>query len=240
VILRLASSPSPCRNVASTRSQATGLEKYKIQTEKDPKRPTLDPNAIQSLLEVASTVHPFLHTLIYLAWRTGRRLSSILALRWDDVDFEKGMIRWRAEHDKIRQTWVVPMRQELLVELRRFRMERPAIGSVLLFPHPQRRRHHEGPATRHLAAWWLKEAFRRGRIEKPDGSLWHMFRRAWATERKDLPLKDVAAAGGWRDTSTLLRYQQPDEATLRAVVEFSRRPADPAPRHTRTVTRTRP
>ena len=49
-----------------------------------------------------------------------------------------------------------------------------------------------------------------------------MFRRVWATERKDLPLKDIAAAGGWRDTTTLLRYQQPDEATLRAVVEFER------------------
>lgn len=34
--------------------------------------------------------------------------------------------------------------------------------------------------------------------------------------------KDVAAAGGWRDTSTLLRYQRPDEETLRAVVEFDR------------------
>lgn len=49
-----------------------------------------------------------------------------------------------------------------------------------------------------------------------------MFRRVWATERKDLPLKDVAAAGGWRDTTTLLRYQQPDEATLRRVIEFER------------------
>ena len=49
-----------------------------------------------------------------------------------------------------------------------------------------------------------------------------MFRRVWATERKDLPLKDVAAAGGWRDTTTLLRYQQPDEETLREVVEFER------------------
>ena len=44
--------------------------------------------------------------------------------------------------------------------------------------------------------------------------LWHTFRRVWATERKDLPLKDVAAVGGWRDTSTLLRYQQPDEVTM--------------------------
>lgn len=55
-----------------------------------------------------------------------------------------------------------------------------------------------------------------------------MFRRVWATERKDLPLKDVAAAGGWRDTSTLLRYQQPDAATMRSVVEFEP-PHDVAP-----------
>ena len=138
------------------------------------------------------------------------------------MDFERGKIRWRPEHDKIRQTWVVPMHHEVLEELRRFRMERPGIGSVLMFPHPQRRRHCGGPVTRHLAAYWLKEAFERGKLVKPAGSLWHMFRRVWATERKDLPLKDVAAAGGWRDTTTLLRYQQTDEATLRRVVEFAR------------------
>lgn len=74
--------------------------------------------------------------------------------------------------------------------------------------------------TRHVAAWWLKEAIRQTGLPKPAGSLWHMFRRVWATERKDLPLKDVVAAGGWRDTSTLLRYQQPNAETMRAVVEF--------------------
>jgi len=199
------------------------LEKVRIPTEKDPKRPLLDTGSIQALIAVAPAVHPLLRPLIVLAWRTGRRLSAILALRWDDVDFEQETIRWRAEHDKIRKTWVIPARRDLLGELRRLRAERPGIGSVLLFPHPQRRRHRRGPATRHLAAYWLKEAFLRGKITKPKGGLWHMFRRAWATERKDLPLKDVAAAGGWRDTSTLLRYQQPDEDTLRAVVEFERR-----------------
>lgn len=61
-------------------------------------------------------------------------------------------------------------------------------------------------------------------VTKAAGSLWHMFRRVWATERKDLPLKDVAAVGGWRDTSTLLRYQQPDDRTMRAVVDFERPP----------------
>jgi len=47
-----------------------------------------------------------------------------------------------------------------------------------------------------------------------------MFRRGWATARKDLPLKDVAAAGGWKDITTLVTcYQQQDDDTLRRVVE---------------------
>src|SRR6266516_7188181 len=65
------------------------LEKVRFPTEKDPKRPTLDAGSIRALLAVAPSVHPLLHSLIVLAWRTGRRLSAILALRWDDVDFEK-------------------------------------------------------------------------------------------------------------------------------------------------------
>jgi integrase len=198
------------------------MEKFKVPAEKDPKRPILDAATIRGLLDVAPQVHPFLRSIILLAWRTGRRLSSILALRWEDVDFDAGTIVWRAETDKVRQTWVVPAHREVLLALTAFRVEHPGIGSAFVFPHPQRRRHRAGPVTRHLAAWWLKEAFRRGALTKPDGSLWHMFRRVWATERKDLPLKDVAAAGGWRDTSTLLRYQQPDAATMRSVVEFER------------------
>lgn len=48
---------------------------------------------------------------------------------------------------------------------------------------------------------------------------WHPFRRGWATSRKHLPLKDVAEAGGWKDTTTLVKcYQQVDPETLAAVV----------------------
>jgi CheY-like chemotaxis protein len=48
-------------------------------------------------------------------------------------------------------------------------------------------------------------------------------KRLWATERKHLPVKDVAAAGGWKDVTTLLEcYQQPDADTLRQVVEYER------------------
>jgi hypothetical protein len=49
--------------------------------------------------------------------------------------------------------------------------------------------------------------------------VWHPYRRKWATARKHHPLKDVAAAGGWKSEETLLRcYQQPDEATMLNVV----------------------
>ena len=85
--------------------------------------------------------------------------------------------------------------------------------------------------SRHVAAWWLRQAFRQGKLQKPEGSLWHSFRRAWATERKHLPPNDVAAAGGWLDTGTLQQcYQQCDLETLRAVVEFERVVQGRAPR----------
>ena len=45
----------------------------------------------------------------------------------------------------------------------------------------------------------------------------------WATARGHLPLKDVAVAGGWTDTETLLTcYQHPDRAALLAVMEDER------------------
>ena len=56
-------------------------------------------------------------------------------------------------------------------------------------------------------------------MPKQKGSLWHAYRRKWATERKHLPDVDVAAAGGWTETSSLKRcYQQADEATMLEVV----------------------
>ena len=71
---------------------------------------------------------------------------------------------------------------------------------------------------------WLEVAERKAELPKLDGSLWHCYRRAWATSRKDLPVADVAAAGGWSDVGTLLRcYQQPDDATMLEVMSHQGR-----------------
>ena len=65
----------------------------------------------------------------------------------------------------------------------------------------------------------LREAYNRAGLQPLKGGLWHPFRRKWVTERKGMPLKDVAAAGGWKETRTLLAsYQQPDDRTLEQVV----------------------
>jgi hypothetical protein len=69
-----------------------------------------------------------------------------------------------------------------------------------------------------------RQAETEAQLPKLDGALWHAYRRKWATERKHLPLKDVAAAGGWVDVETLLRsYQQPDKGTLLAVMNEPRK-----------------
>jgi hypothetical protein len=48
--------------------------------------------------------------------------------------------------------------------------------------------------------------------------------RKWATERKHLPLKDMAEAGGWLDTRSLEQcHEQADEATLLQVVSEPRK-----------------
>jgi len=75
---------------------------------------------------------------------------------------------------------------------------------------------------RHWFDEWLTVAEKKAKLPKLDGSLWHAYRRKWAIERKHLPLKDVAAAGGWKDVSTLLEvYQQSDEESILAVTSVT-------------------
>lgn len=55
------------------------------------------------------------------------------------------------------------------------------------------------------------------------------YRRKWASERKHLPLPDVAAAGGWKGTQTLLTcYQAADANTMLTVMSETRKVTDRA------------
>ena len=192
---------------------------FPIPDEPDPRRPVLRSDSAQALLTVAPAVHPLLPLLIVVIATTGRRLGSVLGLQWSDIDLEQRTIQWRAELDKGRRTWLSPLPAAAADALvARYR----GLGSrsgAYVFPAPK---NPDVPASRYLAAGWLRRAYRLAGVEKQRGSLWHAFRRKWATERKHYPVTDVAAAGGWRDINTLLTcYQHPDSDTMRAVVELS-------------------
>ncbi len=57
-------------------------------------------------------VRSYLSEILDLIHHTGRRLSSVLALRFGDLRFDagpQGGIRWRAEADKKKKAWNVPI-----------------------------------------------------------------------------------------------------------------------------------
>ncbi len=184
--------------------------------EKNPKRPVMRHDEYLKLLKVADRVDPLLRLALVVAEGTGRRISACRNLLWEDIDFQNGTIRWRAENDKKGYEQVVPMSDAVRDALLARRKLRRAIGNTPVFPAlkgPMK------PCSRHLLADWLRQAYRKAGIEPQPGGLWHPIRRKWVTERKGYPVKDVAAAGGWRDEQTMIRsYQHADAETVRQVV----------------------
>ena len=176
--------------------------------------------------------------MLALAWYTGRRLSSITALRASDVLLAReqvegalaaagredylaenwpAAIRWAAESDKEGVEWIIPIPDVLREALADYLRTRGLVGRALLFPA---RQDATEPLPKTTAYYWLREAEKRAKLPHQRQGGWHAFRRAWATARKHLPLQDVMAAGGWRDPAALQRaYQHADAETIRAVME---------------------
>ena len=163
----------------------------------------------------------YLSELLDIVNGTGRRLSAVCKLTFDDLRLEQGphgFIRWPASTDKMGQESTVPISPPVRAALDRIHAERPGIGAAPLFPSPN---DPTKPMTRHLADTWLRKAEKLAGVEPQKGSLWHAYRRKWATERKHLPDTDVAAAGGWESVESLkASYQRADaETMLRVVLE---------------------
>jgi integrase len=90
------------------------------------------------------------------------------------------------------------------------------IGLAWLFPRPG---DPSRPVRYEEASQWLRQAEKLAELEPQDRSLWHAYRRMWATARKHLSVKDVMEAGGWKSVEALQQsYQHADEETLLHVV----------------------
>ena len=196
---------------------------YKPPATSFPRRPVATYERFQALIAVADDVdpqhlfRPFLGLVEGLGWR----VSALCHLRAADVDRAKrpnapwGRLRKRAEHDKMRVERWIPVNEAVRRALDRAAKESGAVGEAWLFPSP---RNPQRPWTRWHARDLLDRAEDLAGLEHMEHGGFHAFRRKWAVERKDLPLADVMAVGGWSDRDTLLTcYQVADEATLLAV-----------------------
>ena len=195
------------------------LRGVKLPSEKNPRRPIEYYDRFEKLMEVAGDVDWRLPAVLTLAEATGQRIGSILKLRRGDVDLESiphAKIRFRAEDQKTGFDHSVPLATETASMMRGYLEQLPEHSEARLFPA---QRDTSKPVCVSVMSRCLRAAYGRAGVAPRPGGLWHPWRRKWATERKDMPLTDVAAAGGWRDPTTLLKcYQQPDEDTMNRVV----------------------
>ena len=205
---------------------------FEAPTEKNPRRPVATTDRYEAIRAVSDSVmmdvrwdghrhkqRSYLSELLDIAYGTGRRIGAVCRLRYQDYDsnaLPHGAIQWPGETDKMGKEWRAPISPTVRAAMDRILAERPGIGAAYLFPSPQT---PTRPIRNELASGWLVRAERLAGVPKQGGSLWHAYRRGWVTARKHLPDVDVAAAGGWKDITTLKKcYQQPDAGTILSVV----------------------
>ncbi len=171
----------------------------------------------------SETQRTYLPELLDIVVGTGRRISAVLQLRYENLQSEGpyGSIRWPGDTDKMGQEWDAPVNTAVRAALDRVQHERPGIGRAYLFPSPT---DLARPVGRGTADAWLARAEALAGLEPLEHGRWHPYRRMWATERKHLPAQDVAQAGGWSNIDTMQKcYQQADPETLLEVVCFDSR-----------------
>ena len=205
---------------------------YDLPTEKNIRRPVATQDRFEAIRGISDTIEmevrwdghrkkqrSYLSELLDIVNGTGRRISAVCGLRYDDLhlnDALHGVIRWRAETDKTGRETHVPISGQVRAAMDRVLRERPGVGVAYLFPSPV---NLTRPIRRELASEWLKRAEVIAEVPPLQGGQWHPYRRKWATERKHMPDVDVAAAGGWAELTSLKKaYQQADDATMLKVV----------------------
>ena len=193
--------------------EANPLRGLKPPREKNPTRVLLTATEYEALLEVSKEMDWRFRVALVLAHETGHRIGAIRQLRWADIDFGAGVIRWRGEHEKTGYEHRTPATAGALAVLEEARRRNPGIGNTPLLPGER------NPATcidrGRVAKWWKKAEALAG-LEPKRGRGWHSLRRKFASDLMDQPLKVLCELGGWKTAQTVLQcYQRADEDKLR-------------------------
>lgn len=208
-----------------------------IPKEKNPTRPVATTDRVEAVREVyrdvemrlerggkRERVESYLPEIFEIVVGTGRRISAVCSLRFEDLDLDRtpkaphGAIVWPADTDKMEKEWRCPVSARVREALDAALRKRRRVGPGPLFPRPS---NPDEPLRYDEARAWLQEAEDMAEgVEALEGGCWHPYRRLWATSRKDLPDVDVAKAGGWASLQALQdAYQHPDDETMLKVVE---------------------
>jgi len=210
----------------------------KLPREPNPNRPVASHDRVDAIRRVYRQVmmrlqrelnrmwvESYLPEIFEIVVGTGRRISAVCSLRVEDISLDGspeapwGAITWPSDTDKMNKEWRCPISsqvREALESALRKRASLGTIGSGWLFPAPG---DPNRPVRYEEASTWLRQAEKLADLKPQKGTLWHAYRRLWASARKDLPDVDVAQAGGWSSLEALKQaYQQPDDATMLRVV----------------------
>jgi integrase len=189
---------------------------FEMPTEVSPRRPSLTEAEFLALVTAAPRVHRRCPLFLQLAHETGHRSSAIAALRWSDVDFAGGSIRWREENDKMGVEHETPMSSHCAAVLKAAWRERASVVDAWIFTNAR----GNGPISRYRVRDWWRRLEVLSKIKRIPGRGWHSCRRKFATEHMDLPLVELMKLGGWKNERTIVQcYQQPRDERLRDALE---------------------
>ena len=189
--------------------------------EKNPTRVVLTEQEYEALLKVSRKVDWRFHVALVLAHESGHRIGAIRKLKWSDIDFEGGEVRWRAKHEKTGYEHVTPVTDEALAALKEARAMGDGTGDGPVLPAPTDASRCVG---RSLPSFWWQRAQTLAALEPKPGRGWHSLRRKFASDLMDQPLKVLCELGGWKTAKTVLQcYQQADSGQLRQALANRRR-----------------
>lgn len=158
--------------------------------------------------------------VIYLNLLLGIRQAHFFAIRWEWVQWEPPLLRLPSF--KRQKAFPLPLSADALAILQHFHVEqgRPATGWI--FPARMQNSDRVNLAVHMDPHNWYNRTFKPLLRRLDLGHLtFHALRRTWATALGEkAPQRIVQVLGNWSDMKVVERYSHPQDASLRAAMEW--------------------
>ena len=179
-------------------------KRVKMAREK-PRSRFLTVKEMNRLLEAADRSKAlYLKPMLVLALNTAMRKGEILNLRWEDVDFERGVIKVKkTKNDQPRE---VPMHDMLFNTLLDWRQSNPSSDYVFVKRNGQPLKFIEGSFVAALKRAGIRD-FRFHDLRHTAASYMHM---------AGLDILDIKEIGGWKTLKMVARYSHISDEHKRA------------------------